>query len=127
MVRVLGDGALATHDCVDRFDRDRSGRVVADGQRHEHLVVQNRRARVCDTNAPCFKSDSEHRVGRIRRPSWDLSDTDIEWSDELLQPASNRHWLTRMLQNLLNIFGSAGQYHDVAAMLVMAGRGNTWG
>lgn len=44
---------------------------------------------------------------------------DIEWSDDLLQPASNRHWLTRMLQNLLNIFGSAGQYSDVAAMLEM--------
>lgn len=44
---------------------------------------------------------------------------EIEWSDELLQPASNRHWLTRMLQNLLNIFGSNGQYQDVAAMLEM--------
>ena len=44
---------------------------------------------------------------------------EIEWSDDLLQPASNRHWLTRMLQNLLNIFGSAGQYTDVAAMLEM--------
>lgn len=44
---------------------------------------------------------------------------DVEWSEELLQPASNRHWLTRMLQNLLNIFGSAGQYNDVAAMLEM--------
>ncbi len=44
---------------------------------------------------------------------------EIEWSDELLKPASNRHWLTRMLQNLLNIFGSAGQYTNVAAMLEM--------
>jgi regulator of sirC expression with transglutaminase-like and TPR domain len=44
---------------------------------------------------------------------------DIDWSDDLLQPASNRHWLTRMLQNLLNIFGSAGQYSNVAAMLEM--------
>lgn len=44
---------------------------------------------------------------------------DVEWSDDLLQPASNRHWLTRMLQNLLNIFGSASQYSDVAAMLEM--------
>lgn len=44
---------------------------------------------------------------------------EIEWSAELLQPATNRHWLTRMLQNLLNIFGSAGEYHNVAAMLEM--------
>jgi len=42
---------------------------------------------------------------------------DVEWSDELLRPASNRHWLTRMLQNLLNVFGSSGNYNDVAAVL----------
>ncbi len=44
---------------------------------------------------------------------------EVEWSDELLRPASNRHWLTRMLQNLLNVFGSAGQFSDVAAVLEM--------
>ena len=44
---------------------------------------------------------------------------EVEWSEELLGPTSNRHWLTRMLQNLLNIFGSAGHYADVAAMLEM--------
>ena len=44
---------------------------------------------------------------------------EIEWTEDLLQPASNRHWLTRMLQNLLNIFGSRGHYSDVAAMLEM--------
>jgi regulator of sirC expression with transglutaminase-like and TPR domain len=45
--------------------------------------------------------------------------SDVEWSNELLRPASNRHWLTRMLQNLLNVFSAAGQYADVAAMLEM--------
>jgi len=44
---------------------------------------------------------------------------DVEWSEELLQPVSNKHWLTRILQNLLNTFGSAGMYADVAAMLEM--------
>lgn len=44
---------------------------------------------------------------------------EAEWSEDLLRPASNRHWLTRMLQNLLNIFGSSGSYGDVAAMLEM--------
>ena len=44
---------------------------------------------------------------------------EAEWSEDLLKPASNRHWLTRMLQNLLNIFGSSGAYNDVAAMLEM--------
>ena len=34
-------------------------------------------------------------------------------------PPANRHWLTRMLQNLLNIFGSRRPVHDVAAMLEM--------
>jgi len=42
---------------------------------------------------------------------------EADWSDDLLQPASNRHWLTRMLQNLLNIYGSANRYRDAAAML----------
>ncbi len=43
--------------------------------------------------------------------------SEVEWSQDLLRPASNRHWLTRMLQNLLNIFGSGGHYNDVAAVL----------
>lgn len=44
---------------------------------------------------------------------------DFEWSDELLRPVSHRHWLTRMLQNLLHVFGAAGHYADVAAVLEM--------
>ena len=44
---------------------------------------------------------------------------EAEWSEDLLKPASNRHWLTRMLQNLLNVFGSANQFTDVAAVLEM--------
>ena len=44
---------------------------------------------------------------------------EVEWSDELLKPASHRLWLTRILQNLLNTYGSRGQYLEVAAMLEM--------
>jgi len=44
---------------------------------------------------------------------------EVEWSEELLRPASNRHWLTRILQNLLNVFGATGHYNDVAAILEM--------
>jgi regulator of sirC expression with transglutaminase-like and TPR domain len=44
---------------------------------------------------------------------------EVEWSDELLEPVSNRHWLTRMLQNLLHTFGNAGHFADVAAVLEM--------
>jgi regulator of sirC expression with transglutaminase-like and TPR domain len=44
---------------------------------------------------------------------------DVEWTGELLQPVTNRQWLTRMLQNLLRTFGAAGHYADVAAVLEM--------
>jgi regulator of sirC expression with transglutaminase-like and TPR domain len=44
---------------------------------------------------------------------------EMEWSHELLQPVSNLHWLTRMLQNLLHVFSASGRYADVAAMLEM--------
>ncbi len=44
---------------------------------------------------------------------------EVQPIEELMQPASTRHWLTRILQNLLNIFGSEGRYADVAAMLEM--------
>ncbi len=49
----------------------------------------------------------------------ELFGPEVEWSDELLEPASHVHWLTRMLQNLLNVFSSTGHYADVAAMLEM--------
>jgi len=49
----------------------------------------------------------------------ELLGEEAEWSDELLQPASNRHWLTRILQNLLHVFGSANQYAEMAAILEM--------
>jgi regulator of sirC expression with transglutaminase-like and TPR domain len=42
---------------------------------------------------------------------------DVEWSPDLLAPVSNRRFLTRILQNLLNLFSSEDHYPDVAAML----------
>ncbi len=42
---------------------------------------------------------------------------EVEWSEEYLKPVSNLHWLTRMLQNLLHVFGGIGEYQNVAAML----------
>ncbi len=44
---------------------------------------------------------------------------EYEWSPDWMRPADQRHWLTRILQNLLNIFGSTGKYADVAAVLEM--------
>jgi regulator of sirC expression with transglutaminase-like and TPR domain len=49
----------------------------------------------------------------------ELFGPEMEWSDEILEPASNRHWLTRILQNLLHLFGNNNQYSDVAAVLEM--------
>jgi regulator of sirC expression with transglutaminase-like and TPR domain len=42
---------------------------------------------------------------------------ELEWSDEFLEPVCHNHWLTRVLQNLLNKCGAEGQYNHVAAML----------
>src|SRR5688500_13198539 len=43
----------------------------------------------------------------------------VEWYDEQLRPASNRHWLCLKVQYLFNVFGSTGRYDDVAAVLEM--------
>jgi len=44
---------------------------------------------------------------------------EMEWNDGMLEPASHRYWLTRILQNLLHIFGTNNQYAEVAAVLEM--------
>jgi regulator of sirC expression with transglutaminase-like and TPR domain len=49
----------------------------------------------------------------------ELFGAEMEWTSDMLKPASNRHWLTRILQTLLHIFGSNRQYADVAAILEM--------
>ena len=49
----------------------------------------------------------------------ELFGPEMQWSDDMLKPASHRHWLTRILQNLLHIFGSNNQYPEVAAVLEM--------
>lgn len=38
-------------------------------------------------------------------------------TDDMLRPVSNRHWITRILQNLLGSYGAANRYNDVAAIL----------
>lgn len=42
---------------------------------------------------------------------------EFEISPKHLKPFSNRSWITRIAQNLLNIFGSVGRYLDLAAIL----------
>ncbi len=43
----------------------------------------------------------------------------VDWSDQLLEPVSHRHWLTRIMQNLLHTFSERDSLRDVAAMLEM--------
>lgn len=57
----------------------------------------------------------EEAHGRLQ----EMFGPEVQWSSELLRPASNRHWLTRILQNLLNVFGSTNHFADVAAVLEM--------
>jgi regulator of sirC expression with transglutaminase-like and TPR domain len=57
-------------------------------------------------------ADAHDRIQELFGP-------EVEWSEELLSPATNRHWLTRILQNLLHILGANNQYTDVAAVLEM--------
>ena len=41
----------------------------------------------------------------------------VEWTDSMLDPVSNRMWLSRMIQNLLHVFTTHQQWTDVAAMI----------
>jgi regulator of sirC expression with transglutaminase-like and TPR domain len=43
----------------------------------------------------------------------------VTWSADLLRPVSHRHWLTRIMQNLLHTFSERDRLEDVAAMLEM--------
>lgn len=42
---------------------------------------------------------------------------EAEFDDDLLRPVTHRHWVTRLIQNLLQTYTGAGRYTDVAAML----------
>jgi regulator of sirC expression with transglutaminase-like and TPR domain len=42
---------------------------------------------------------------------------EVGWTEEFLQPLTHRSWITRMLQNLLNLFGKSDRFTEVAAML----------
>lgn len=41
----------------------------------------------------------------------------VEWSDRLLTPVTNRYWVTRILQNLLSSYTRSGSYQELAAVL----------
>ena len=43
----------------------------------------------------------------------------VEWSPRLIEPVTNRYWITRILQNLLTSYGKTGQYAEISAVLEM--------
>lgn len=47
----------------------------------------------------------------------DTAAEEAEFDDSMLRPVTHRHWITRLIQNLLQIHSTAGNYTDVAAML----------
>jgi regulator of sirC expression with transglutaminase-like and TPR domain len=42
---------------------------------------------------------------------------EAEFDESMLRPVTHRHWITRLIQNLLQIHSATGNYTDVAAML----------
>lgn len=65
----------------------------------------------------CFNGgriiDRDDAVKLVR----DTAGPEAEFDDTMLRPVTHRHWVTRLIQNLLQIHSSAGNYTDVAAML----------
>lgn len=62
------------------------------------------------------------RVLNVEEAQERIRDTygpNCEWSEQLLEPVTHRHWLTRIMQNLLHTFGAQDKMRDVAAMLEM--------
>ena len=67
---------------------------------------------------PFFGGVEITRDEALERVRGTLGEDADEWDEAgLLRPVSGRHWLTRILQNLLGSLSAAGRYGDVAAML----------
>lgn len=90
-----------------------------------HFLVGVEAGDATRDGAPATMLVDPFNGGRILTPDeahdriQEMFGDEAEWSEEMLRPASNRHWITRILQNLLNVFGSANQFADVAAVLEM--------
>ncbi len=56
------------------------------------------------------RRDAEERVAAC-------AGAEAGFSDDMLRPVTHRHWITRLIQNLLQSYTAAGRYADVAAML----------
>ena len=65
----------------------------------------------------CFAGGRLLTIADAEQRALDTYGPQFEWSDSLLRPVTHRHWLTRMMQNLLHTFGERDQMSDVGAML----------
>ncbi len=84
---------------------------------HFLVAVEERPERILLVDA--FAKGRILTVSEAHQRIQELFGPEMEWSEDMLRPASNRHWLTRILQNLLHIFGTNNRYSDVAAVLEM--------
>jgi regulator of sirC expression with transglutaminase-like and TPR domain len=65
----------------------------------------------------CFAGGRTLTAAECRQRVESIFSDSVEWNDQMLQPVTNRMWLSRMIQNLLHIFTTNQQWTDVAAML----------
>ena len=65
----------------------------------------------------CFAGGRILNVDEAAQRARDTYGPNFEWSDALLRPVTHRHWLTRVMQNLLHTFGERDRMTDVGAML----------
>jgi regulator of sirC expression with transglutaminase-like and TPR domain len=65
----------------------------------------------------CFAGGRVMTAGECRQRVESIFGDSVEWRDDMLEPVTNRMWLSRMLQNLIHIFTTHQQWNDVAAML----------
>ena len=56
------------------------------------------------------REDAADRVAACAGP-------EAGFDDDMLRPVTHRHWVTRLIQNLLQTYTTAGRHQDVAAML----------
>jgi regulator of sirC expression with transglutaminase-like and TPR domain len=76
-----------------------------------------------DVSAPAvilidpFSGGRVMHVDEIHARLSDSFGQELELTQDMFRPVTNLHWLTRMLQNLLHVFGRGDRFSDVAAML----------
>lgn len=67
----------------------------------------------------CFNGGQIVTAAEARERVVSQFDGEVDWTDTYLKPVTHRDWLTRVLQNLLNRFGNADNFTDVAAVIEM--------